>query len=77
MNQKQTFLAEIEAFLVLSRMSASTFGHKVANDGKFVAEVRQGRSVRLDMADRVRRFIAEYERERHSGAGERRRQCAA
>lgn len=58
MTQAQSFLSEIEKFLVISRMRASTFGHKTVNDGKLVDRLRDGGSVTLTTAERIRKFIA-------------------
>jgi fumarate hydratase class II len=54
------FLAEIEAFLAEAGMKATAFGRSAVNDGKFVFDLRRGRTSSLRTADRVRRFMAEH-----------------
>lgn len=59
---------DIERFLTRTGMSPSRFGICAMNDAKFVSRLRDGSSVRLDTADRVRRFMAEYEADDRSAA---------
>jgi hypothetical protein len=70
-------LQEIEAFLEREdvRITETAFGIAALNDGKFVSELRGGRRVWPDTAERVRAFItAELEK---LGAGSQHRDAAA
>lgn len=60
MSSRDTLLAEIEAFLRGSGMSATRFGETIMNDRRFVARLRNGGDVTLGTADRVRRFMICY-----------------
>lgn len=60
MTAREQFLSEIEAFLAHTGMTVSEFGERAMNDRKFVGRLRAGGNVRLDTADRVRRFMTEY-----------------
>ena len=60
MTEREKFLSEIEAFLAHTSMTASEFGLRTMNDKKFVGRLRDGSDVRLDTAERVRRFMTEY-----------------
>ncbi|WP_447724589.1 hypothetical protein [Sphingomonas koreensis] len=53
-----TLLAEIEAFLTDSEMSASRFGKLSVNDPQMVPRLRAGREATPSVAARVRGFIA-------------------
>ena len=57
MNAHQQLLAEIDAFLAESGMAATTFGKKAAKNSQVVDRMRDGRSVTLRTADRIRKFI--------------------
>jgi len=57
MTETKTLLQEIEDYLRAGGMRASTFGHKTANDGKLVDRLRSGKTVTLDTAERIRRYI--------------------
>jgi hypothetical protein len=59
MNANQQLLAEIDAFLAVSGMAATTFGKKAAGNSQVVERMREGCSVTLRTADRIRQFIAE------------------
>jgi hypothetical protein len=67
MTQAQSFVAEIERFLVRTGMAPSTFGRRVANDHKLVKRLRAGGTVRLPTADHIRQFMADFEEERPNG----------
>jgi predicted transcriptional regulator len=54
-------LNEIEAFLKRTNMFASEFGRRVANNTALVTRLRNGLDVRLETADRIRRFMESYE----------------
>lgn len=56
----ELLLAQIEDFLKLHDMAPTAFGTLVANDVKLVSELREGRDLRLSMADRIRTFMREY-----------------
>lgn len=64
-----TLLQEIEAFLLANSMSATAFGADALNDPPFVAQLRNGRDVKLSTAERVRKFIADPERQKAEGEG--------
>jgi len=53
----RALLAEIEAFLAESGLTPTKFGLSSVNDGHLVANLRQGNSVTLKTADRVRAFM--------------------
>lgn len=57
----ELLLAEIEDFLKAHDMAPTAFGTLVANDVKLVLELREGRDLRLSMADRIRHFMREYQ----------------
>ena len=57
MNANQQLLAEIDTFLVMSGMAATTFGKRAANNSQVVERMREGGSITLKTADRIRRFI--------------------
>jgi hypothetical protein len=61
MTEAQSFVSEIERFLVRNRMAPSTFGRRAANDHKLVKRLRAGGTVTLRMVDQVRKFMAEVE----------------
>jgi phosphopantothenoylcysteine decarboxylase / phosphopantothenate---cysteine ligase len=67
----RALLAEIEAFLADSGLTATKFGLSSVNDGHLVANLRRGNSVTLKTADRVRTFMrvrASAPRGKHGGA---------
>lgn len=55
--ETQKLLTEIEAFLAKFEMADSTFGRKSVNDGKLVARLREGSSVTLNTAARIREYM--------------------
>jgi hypothetical protein len=57
MTQRETLLADIEAFLRESGMSATFFGKAAVSDPNFVGDVRRGRKVHLDLVDQVDAYI--------------------
>lgn len=59
----QTFLAEVEAFLARTKMSASAFGHGAVNDPNFVGDLRKGRMPSLRLADEVHQFMRSHDEE--------------
>ena len=62
---RKALLAEIEAFLARSGLTATKFGVAAVNDGHLVANLRKGNSVTLKTVDRVRAYMAQ-EREQNS-----------
>ena len=63
-------LAEIEAFLADSGLTATKFGLAAVNDGHLVANLRRGSSVTLKTADRVRAFMRERAGAARGGGGQ-------
>lgn len=61
MSSREKLLTEIEGFLTRNAMSASRFGVSILNDTKFVSRLRDGKDVRLETADRVRKFMRDFE----------------
>ncbi len=61
MTQAEKFLADIEAFLDRSKMSATSFGKACLNDTNFVGDLRSGRQPSLGLVDRVNAFIQSQE----------------
>lgn len=61
MTHAQAFLAEVEAFLERSGMSATAFGKTALNDPNFVGDLRSGRMPSLGLVDRVHDFIRSQE----------------
>jgi len=55
---KEAFLAEVEAAIEKIGISPSQFGKDALGDRSFVFDLREGRNVGLDTAERVREFIA-------------------
>lgn len=53
-------LDEIEDFLMRHRMPPTTLGELFCRDPQFVRQIRAGRSIRLDTADRLRAWMAAY-----------------
>lgn len=61
MTQSELFLADIDAFLERSGMTATAFGRAALNDPNFVGDLRQGRKPNLGLVDRVHAFIHSQE----------------
>jgi phosphopantothenoylcysteine decarboxylase/phosphopantothenate--cysteine ligase len=57
----KTLLAEIERFLARTGAAPSKFGLAAVNDGHLVANLRQGHSITLKTADRVRAYMARHD----------------
>lgn len=55
----ETFLAEIDAFLAESGMSATAFGKAAVGDPNFVKDLRDGRSASLRLVEKVNAYISE------------------
>lgn len=60
MTAREALLNEIETFLARTGLSATAFGRSCLNDTAFVHRLRHGADARLDTAERVRRFMADY-----------------
>ena len=61
MNRHQAdFLRAIEMHLAQTRVSAAAFGRQVANDPRFVFDLRRGREPKWRTRERVREFIANH-----------------
>jgi hypothetical protein len=57
MTAQEKLLADIERFLLKQGMDHTRFGIEALNDPSFVTDLRGGRRVRIDTADRVREFM--------------------
>lgn len=55
-------LIEISKFLRETGMSETTFGRKFNGDPRLVKDLRNGRELRPRTAERLRAFMANYER---------------
>lgn len=60
----KSFLAQIEAFLERTEMSATAFGVEAVRDPNFVADLRAGRMPSLRLVERVDEFMRGYKRPR-------------
>jgi hypothetical protein len=61
MTQSERFLEAVEAFLTRSGMTATAFGTAALNDPSFVPNLRNGRSPRLALVDKVHAFIQAHD----------------
>jgi hypothetical protein len=66
-NSQHSLLGEIERFLKTSKLSATAFGEQVMNDRHLVRRLREGGSVTLKTADKIRSFIADPPRPKKKG----------
>lgn len=64
----ESFVAEIDAFLERSGMSASAFGKASIGDPNLVSDLRAGRSPSLRLIGRVKDYIEAQEKAPESGA---------
>lgn len=62
-NSAKHLLAEIEAFLKQHEMPATAFGIASVNDGHLVRRLRDGKGTTLARFDKVKAYIAQWERE--------------
>jgi hypothetical protein len=73
-NSNSSLLREIESFLDSSELSASAFGQEVMGDRHLVRRLRNGGSVTLPTADKIRGFIKDWKPRRKPKAGHHREQ---
>jgi 5-formyltetrahydrofolate cyclo-ligase len=59
-NSNSSLLQEIERFLDRSELSASAFGQEVMGDRHLVRRLRDGKTVTLPTADKIRGFIKDW-----------------
>jgi hypothetical protein len=59
-------LHRIEKFLADTGMAWTKFGRIVAHDPRLVGDMRNGRSPRPDLAERIQSFIASYSENVHA-----------
>ena len=55
------FKNRIEDFLARQGMNATTFGKQSCNDSAFVFRIRDGRSPSLDKANKILKWMRQYE----------------
>lgn len=63
MSTQESLVAEVNAFLARHGMKPPDFGKLAMNDLGFVYRLRDGLDVRASTIDKLRRFMAEYDRE--------------
>lgn len=61
MNGVEDLLSDIEKFLRKHGMAPSTFGLNAVNDGKTVDRLRSGKTITMRTAEKIRRFMHDYE----------------
>jgi hypothetical protein len=57
MKHSEQFVADVEAFLVSSGMTATAFGKDAVKDPNFVPDIKAGRSPSLGLVDKVYEFM--------------------
>lgn len=57
MTQAEAFLAEVEAYIDRTKITATAFGRAAVNDPNFVSDLRTGRKPNLGLVDRVHAFM--------------------
>ena len=57
MPETEAIIREIEDYCRQTNTAESTFGRRAVNDGKFVARLREGKSVTLKTLNRVHAFM--------------------
>ena len=62
MSTRDQILSEIEAFLKRHSMSAGDFGIQCMRNPSFVYRLRRGQGILDSSIDRVRAFMADYDR---------------
>lgn len=60
MSEQEKLLRDIETFLAKHDMPETVFGVKAMNDTALLIKLRKGRTVRIDTAEKLRRFMREY-----------------
>ncbi len=55
------FIAELDAFLTRSGMTATALGREAVKDPSFVRDVKAGRAPSLRLVQRVRDFIRDHD----------------
>lgn len=55
------FLEQIEAFLLRTDLSATSFGREALRDPSFVGDLRKGRSPNLKVVHRVMEFMRDWD----------------
>lgn len=68
MSDLHPIVAEIEAFLSETKMSATRFGEEAVNDRNFVFQMRGGRSCLHPTERKVREFMEGYRAEQERAA---------
>lgn len=61
---RDRMIQDIEAFLVEHGMRPTIFGKLALNDPALMGSLRQGRDLKLETADKIRRFMASYKQPR-------------
>ena len=61
-------LPAVEAFMERWRITAPMFGRMAVKDSKLVMDLREGRNMRPETAERVRAFMKDYARRQRVGA---------
>ncbi len=57
---EKSLLAQIEAFLKRESVAETAFGRGALNDPHFIENLRNGRRVWPETAEKVRKFMREY-----------------
>jgi hypothetical protein len=60
MSATEALLSEIEGFSLRAGIKPSTLGRKAINDGKLYERLKNGGSVTLETAERIRKWMHEY-----------------
>jgi hypothetical protein len=66
-SEANSLLRDIESFCQQAGIAESTFGREAVNDGKLCSRLRNGRSVTLETAARVRRYITNFNPDKQDG----------
>lgn len=60
MSDREKLLQEIDEFLIRLDMGPAAFGRRALNDPAFLTRFRGGSDIRLETAERLRKFMAEF-----------------
>jgi hypothetical protein len=71
MSARDELLAEIEAFLIKHDIRASYFGRDIVGDFSLVSRLRRGGDVRLETVDKIRTYMAAYNKTKSTKHGRR------